>query len=358
MRRVQVDPAFQNGQLLFEPSQVVASIPSATSLLRGETSISRTGGRIGRWLIVWNEGRSNNTTPQLLCGRFLLRDGSFDGPSFVIEDDALTTSISSFAVDGDGENFLVAYNDGDAVARARCIRRTATGPYVTNSTTVYTGLTGAAVTSVAWMGSSVLIGASVSGAPTRRARLYSVDSYSGVSCEGGFDLTGTTQTIDVGIGSRFDGVNTSSRDAFLAWSGNSGFVYEGYAQRFRTDSGSIQNLGGGCGSGGAALVSCSRSPVTAPHYLRLRGAAPSAMAYLALSRGSLGIACGGGCQLLADPFDGAVVGLLTDALGDAALNVPIGPGLVGQRFVFQWISPGASCFGGFDLSNALQVTIQ
>jgi hypothetical protein len=339
------------------------TVSSSTTDTQSDAAISRSGGSSGSWLIVWSRGSTNTN----VWGRFASRSGGFDSAEFPITALAAPQVASNPAVDGDGVNFVVAY---DVFGRgpslysdiyARSVMRRGSAAVLGLETAI--AATGDAEDSaaVAWLGTSALVAyrhATAVATPVVTARVRSVHPFDCTECEGDFTLLGASSGSQFPrIGTRFASGASTSAEAAVAWSGEALLRRRVYFQRYRAESGAVANLGGGCGSGGQAVSGCSISPSRGSHHMAVLGAPPSAPVFCVLGFDELRYTCGS-CRLIADPFTGIVAPAVTDANGDARWFAFVDFYMTGRQFTFQWIAPGSSCFGGFDLSNALRVTIQ
>ena len=184
----------------------------------------------------------------------------------------------------------------------------------------------------------------------------SLDSASCTPCEGQFLLPSTSIGASV-LAGRVRG-GQPAEQALVAW---------GYSPNtinivaFRAADGIVTDLGGGCGQGGEALVSCAR--VGNVYFTQeLRGAASSSPCWLLFGAGPFQFPCGP-CSLVVNPAC-AVVAFAgsTDANGraSAALPLPNVPGLIGLKFREQWLlaaSGGCAQFG-IAFSNGIEVELQ
>ncbi|MBK9385964.1 MAG: hypothetical protein IPN34_14225 [Planctomycetes bacterium] len=340
-----------------------ATSVSSSSTSQFATAISRSGGSSGSWLIVWSRDAPDDN----VWGRFANRSGGFDSAEFPITELVAPQQARNPEVDGDGVNFVVAYEgpgrSGSPLldVYARSVMRRGGAAVLGLETAVAATGDGEDSAAVAWLGTSALVayrhGTNVA-TPVVTTRVRSVHPFNCSECEGDFALLGASSVSQSPrIGTRSASGALTSAEAAIAWSGESLFRRRIYFQRYRAESGLVTNLGGGCGSGGQAVSGCSISPSRGSHQMTVLGAAPSAPVFCVLGFDELRYSCGS-CRLIADPFTGIVAPAVTDANGDARWFAFIDFYMTGRQFTFQWISPGSSCFGGFDLSNALRVTIQ
>ena len=117
------------------------------------------------------------------------------------------------------------------------------------------------------------------------------------------------------------------------------------------------DLGGGCGSGGAAFFPCPKSG-NADFTPRIQGAAPNTLALMALGFSEQPFGCGA-CVFwpnLATSLN--FVPGSTDANGDIDFNLPIPATVTGGTFSAQWAVLGGACPAfGIDLSDAVRFSV-
>ncbi len=131
--------------------------------------------------------------------------------------------------------------------------------------------------------------------------------------------------------------------------------------RFVAEDGVVTDLGGGCGLGGRAVVSCARRG-NSLFVHRARNAAASVPALLLLGAPGPGLPCGP-CVVVPSLTGAIALPALTSAAGavDILTPIPDASALFGAAFVDQWLTlpPAGQCAPiGFDTSNALRVVIE
>lgn len=197
---------------------------------------------------------------------------------------------------------------------------------------------------------------------TTNVRLRSVDPFSCLLCE----ATWTVENAILGslhgnlaIAHRYRSLNDDNNDALLVWdlvssssgSGDVRFI------RFTGEDGRVTSLADRCGTGGILHATCAR-PGNAGFAFRLRGAPANAVSFLLLSPGRIDLPCGT-CLLVPDPYVGFVASFgNTSAAGAADVALALPATVSGRSLYAQWVHAGSLCFGGFDLSNAVQVRVQ
>lgn len=319
----------------------------------GTVDISRTGGASGNWLVVYPRVVPPGIT-RMYCR-------VWDGTAFVTSEGASLAATAVAAVDGDGANWVVAYQVAEVPANglfdihARAVRRvgatTTSGVAAPVSALQGFDETGPAV---AWAGSSALVAYTTALTATlRAASLASVDTIACATCENiaFLDSSGTDYRPRVASSSpngQFGGV------ALAVWSG--GTTGGARAQAYQATDGDFTPLGGGCGAGGDAIGTCAHSP-NANFQLRLQGATASTATFAIVGDDTFGFACGP-CDFVVDPFASIVLAATTSSLGAAELPVPIPSAAAGRRFRVQWATLGASCVNAVDLSNGVRIQIE
>lgn len=282
-------------------------------------------------------------------------------------------------VDGDGRNWVVAWENeavpasGDNNVQARAVGYDPNaaalnhGYFASGIVDIEAGLNDdERVANVTWMGDSVLITYEDETAVNFDYDVFAqpVDLFTCLDCAPRMlvDAAGGDQG-PIRAASKANGGGTLD-DAVIVWSERNMTTgdNDGYAIRYRADDGISTNLGGGCGSGGAARADCAVVGNSA-FQARLRGSLPSTSAWWVMSPGRFDWTCGA-CTLVPDPYQAFIVSRLTDIRGDAsvAVAIPSTPALAGATFYHQWLAldpSSAACAAmGSDLSNALKTQIQ
>jgi hypothetical protein len=331
--------------------------------LDSSPAISRSGGKDGFWLIVWLRDLSGNFD---IRGRIWNRTAGFVTSAFAIEN--TTDDCFQPSVDGDGFNWVVAWArtepagtfERDIQARAVFMHP---GGVTLSGMQVVEGqaLDDETDPAVGWVGNSAIVCfADRNGNNNYDVYLRSIDPFTCADCEGEFvlDVTAGTTDNNTAIGTKFAGGAFTSSDAAAVWQSldTTTLATDIDLQLYRAADGSTNELAPRCGTGGIAYASCGRSP-NVSFYVRLRRAPPSSLGFLVVGFDTLNFACGP-CTLVPDPFTGLVTTAATDANGDAARALPIPASVAGASLIVQWLTPGTNCFGGFDLSSAVRVSVQ
>ena len=358
--------------------------PFAAVVLIGDVSaswtnstpaISESGGDTGNHCIVWM--RQFTTTANTYVRAAIVSRNLVVLDNFLAIAEGTTGDHDSPDVDGNGRNWVIAWDreatsgNGDPGIYVRAIgwNSNATAPnqgyFVSGQVVVEDDLNDREFTpAVAWTGDAVLV-AYVDNASGTDDDIFAnlVDLYTCALCrttDYSIDIT-TDDADSPGIASGRSGGENSIRSLIsYRWnditSPPAGSNADIRAIRYDADEGSISNLAGGCGTGGTAAASCAISPNSA-FTIRLRSAAPSGTNYLVLSPTTLNLSCGA-CTLVPNPYTGFVSIGTNDSLGDRSVSLPIPAAVIGASLVMQFITPGTNCFGGFDLSNAVRITVQ
>ncbi len=332
--------------------------------------ISRSAGQDGRFLIVWTAEQTGHTDVE---GSVYSRNLQRIGSAFRIANSAADEDLPD--VDGNGSEWIVAYEtettpgsrDNDIVARPVFLDGTLP---VRGSEFVVEGDTNddERFASVAWMGGSALIAYLDQRAPGSVWDVYvrSIDPFTCQSCEGvsGVHDTGGDDNAGVVVcGTHGLSGDTAGDFALIAYENDSGTnLQDVMGALYRTDDGLVTDLARGCPNGGRAAATCARVP-HGGFQIRVRDVPGLVTVYLVLSTDRLlGSGACGGCELVADPFRGWVLPVLSDFFGNAGapLALPNEPSLRGATFYAQWISSGGrGCpTWNVEFSNALLVEIQ
>lgn len=170
---------------------------------------------------------------------------------------------------------------------------------------------------------------------------------------------GPTVLESTAIASQRTGDPTAGDERLAAWADGELGATRWQLTRLVADDGKVEDLGGGCGEGGTALATCAiTGHASFVHWLH--GAVPSAPSFLVVATRQAGVPCGP-CTFVPDPASGVTVPVATDALGSAAVPMPI-PALAslkGVELLDQWLTIGASpCFVALAFSNAIEIEIE
>lgn len=344
------------------PSVGNASIASTTTLSTGindfNCRISNSGGYDGLYAVVFE---------RLSISPVVQRDVYVAFPNWlgqvVVAAQPVTSSTGADErwpqVDGNGASFAVVYatwpNDSSPTRDLACRKLSFTGwTLVVGPETLVDDSNGVVVEPLlAYTGTGYVAGWRTSQNPIR---LVGLDALDASVCELPYALsTGIANGGDLAPQYAAGG---ASDDALATFSDGS---IRAQALEYLT-GGSVANLGGGCGTGGAASLQCAPKVGSNLRHT-LTGAPPSAFAFLLLSPERADLACGS-CKVAPSPYSSFVIPFLTTGAGAASFSTPIAAGasVAGLVFYEQWaVLPGAggSCGPlGASMSNAIQVTFQ
>lgn len=330
------------------PAIGFTSLPAAPRLSRSDGGVGRYAlayhrdGLVDAVMVVALDRTGSAITSELQMNPSSVRDGQFAD------------------VDGDGSNWVVAWTERNAfsalIVAARGVAWSASQRILvpTAGTGMGTGLenTGPSA-SVTWIGDSHLLGA----VSTTRVDVQSIDPFLCGPCEGILPVTGVGTAGSTPFGCGTIAGSGPADEALVAGSDANGV----FARPFRAVDGVVTSLGGGCGSGGTALVTCARSPNSRFAH-RLRNSIPNSPCAFVLS-GSQGQFSCGTCTVIPD-LAAAIVLTNSVGAGDSSLPVaiPTNSSLRGVPLFEQWatlnlLTPACGLFS-LDLSNALRVVIE
>ncbi len=154
-------------------------------------------------------------------------------------------------------------------------------------------------------------------------------------------------------------------DALLVWQGDNGTASALQAQRWTPADGIATQVAPGCGGLTATAVAECANHQGSSHLALLRNAPVGATSWLLIGFERRDATGCGPCVLVPELSTAFVFGpTATDAYRNASWSIPIAGGsqVIGLSYYQQWLvqdtaTPGCPAFQ-FDLSNALQVTIQ
>ncbi|MBK8098651.1 MAG: hypothetical protein IPK26_16185 [Planctomycetes bacterium] len=341
----------------------------STTWSESEPAIAKSGGRTGNFVIAWS--RTFTSGGSQIRAVVINRNVGILNTLIPVTNDTLDNDAPE--VDGDGENWLIAWERetsagtllNDILVRPLSHRSTDSGP--TAAATVLASSTANETDpAVGWLGNSALVSYTYDFSfPDNDAYLVHVDPFTCANCEGFGNIDSSFDQDDtIVLASEFSGGAFNADGALICYrkrdidpAPGTG-ISDIQGRRYRADDGDTSDLGGGCGNGGSAVNTCMRTGNSAFAF-RLRSAAPSAGAVLMLSSAYSGRACGT-CTLVPDPWLGtAAVAPATDTVGDTAVNlaIPASSALAGYGLYVQFAVTGTACFSGFDLSNGIFASI-
>ncbi|MEZ5962211.1 MAG: hypothetical protein R3F56_00065 [Planctomycetota bacterium] len=349
--------------------QVVSQVPirvgsASTSYAR----ITESVGPSGRLLVAWSEASATSTR---ILGTVITKELGVLRGAFSI-DPSGPEGREVRGIDGDGENFVVAYtkrepaNTGisDVFARAVSFDFASGTTHVGGQQAIEADANdNEGFPTVAFTGSSHLV-AYIDGTVSQSdVHGRSVEPFACRLCEQRFGLD--SNNVDAGylcasVAERAAGASTAV--ALVVWTrqigGGSGTTIRG--RLYTPEVGTSRQLGGGCGGGGTAYAACSRHG-NSEFRLRVKGALPG-NALVVLSPRRIDMACTA-CTLVPDPLVGVLLNGTVDSTGAGEVRLPIpnSTGLIGGRVYAQWLALRASgpCpLIAAHLSTAIEVEIQ
>ncbi len=313
---------------------------------------------VDRLLLSWVSNSSTFGTDSVR-GVFLASLTTTFGPNFTVAGGALSDAFGP-AVAGDGTSWVIGYRTDSTLTGggAACValhQNFATA--VLSSPRALTAInTTTNDIDVAWFRDSAAFALTVVRGTANDVLLISVDPLTCADCQGTFAVNLGGNDTAVAITSTF-GQNTSDEGA-IAWMPISGTQGNLSMQRYGADGGTISLVADG--PFGEQFVSgCARVGHT-NFGVELHGGSPSTAAFALFATSRIDAACGIN-TIVPDFLSGFVLSLgNTSAAGDVrmAFNIPGSAALSGLRFFVQFAKPGTTCFSAFDLSSAMQITLQ
>jgi hypothetical protein len=352
-------------------------VPAATAVLIGDLAntvdsfpaISKSGGDTGNHLIAYERtfpGVAGSAVQAVIVDRNLN----------ILEDQiAITIPSNGRAafpqVDGNGRNWIVAYEmlppgvgEWDIEVAAIAWNPLAPVPdqsYPLATRVVLSGVPGRPERqpTVCWTGEAALVFYTVQGDVHGKQ----IDLYTCAQCPTAHEHTfspNTTWDYQIRAASQASGGGSGGR-VLAVWEQQpaGATVNQVAAIRYDADDGIVSDLGGGCGGGGHADLSCM-SVGYSSFRMRLFGASPASPSLLLLGFTAINRPCGS-CTLVPDPWSGSVgVAANTTALGNATfpLGIPANSALAGYGLYAQWVVGNTGSCIGFDLSNGLRAIIE
>ena len=284
------------------------------------------------------------------------------------------------AVDGDGENWVVAYSREEFAGSAnrdlycRSLRLSGSQLVFNLPEKLLNGslLSDQSEPCVAYLGTHSIVAYRDSSFLFDWVRVESVDPYTGLRSGENFIVSALNGGSDAGaakapaVASQYSGggslVSTTSFDgALIAWDvlpvgGGNRDIYA-----FRYDAGTDElDLGGGCGGGGVLLTPCAFAG-NGNFTARVEGAPGNSLSLFTVSGSQTAVPCGP-CTLVTT-LDGSQTILVgrTDSEGIASFPMAIPPAIEGTLAYAQALTflPGGPCpmFQQVRLTNGLQITI-
>ena len=344
---------------------------SAVAPISGGNSASRirlpkSGGSDNRRVVAFQSSSTGDVTLRTYAG------SSAVGAAVTMP---ATFDVTDFAIDGDGDNWAVAWMQFESSTSVTNDIRVATYEWnVAANALQLLATSGVATTaffeegrpSVALIDRNVVV-AWVAPGTTSELRMRTFTLGSCTECEPAQVVASSSSNLSSAIASQTSGNETSAtrRDALLVWNVDNGTTSTIGARRWQPEDGLLTTIPSGCGNlVGTLTEECAVTGSTG-HRAMLRNVAAGATGWLLLSPDRNDAFGCGSCVLVPDLWNCFAFGpLVPNTQGHLTVTTPIPatPLLVGRSYYQQWVvadtaTPGCSTFL-FDLSNAQQVTIQ
>lgn len=328
-----------------------------------QPSVSQTGGQFGFTMVAWKRVFTDLSVE--IRGAIVDRLGNIADSFIAVSNSAATENAPS--VDGDGHNFVVAYESQSVAGAASDIlmQRVSllpNGQWGAVGSVFAIGLISPDVLKqpgVAWMSGSVVGSYRQQVGTHYESRLFAYEPFGLQSYE-------STASNPIGVA----GVHDESTR--IAW-GLGDYVMAAIEREAVTPTGSVvayrhtsvdglqESLGNNCGGRAYAMG----AKVGNPNFrLQLTAADPMAPTYLILSASAVNVQCGN-CTLVANPSQGLLLAMgNTDANGELGwtVGIPNNPTYVGLPFITQWLTvdnatPGCPSLG-VNFSSTVKTTLQ
>jgi hypothetical protein len=363
-----------NGDVKLTTVSLSASLgPTPGTLVTASSAGTNTAVRLPR-----SGGAANRCMLGWLTATGTIGTRTYVGTTQVGTGNTLTgvRAYTGFALDGDGENWFLAaqmlepgsttLNDITALTFG-WNRTTNQRDLLATGTVAINPNVQEFRPSVAMIGRNAAV-AWTQGATTQVLGLRTFGQSLCSPCE--FPITvqsGASQQVVACLAAQASGgeTGTTRDDALLVWQNDTGTSSTLLAQRWTPADGIATEVAPGCGGLTATAIDECSNHWGAGHLAILRNAPVGGVSWLVLGFSRRDASGCGACVLVPDLADSFVFGpATTDAYGNAAVFLPITGSfpLIGLSYYQQWLvqdfaTPGCSTFL-FDLSNALQVTIQ
>jgi hypothetical protein len=344
---------------------------SAQAPISGGNSASRirlpkSGGSDNRRVVAFQSSSTGNVTLRTYAG------SSAVGAAVTMP---ATFDVTDFAIDGDGDNWAVAWMEFESSTSVTNDIRVGTYEWIAATNTLQLLATGGVATtafleegrpSVALIDRNVVVAWVAPGTTSElRMRTFTLSSCS--ECEQANVVASSSSNLSSAIASQASGNETSAnrRDALLVWNVDNGTTSTIGARRWQPADGLLTTIPSGCGNLTGVLTEECAATGSTGHRAMLRNVAAGATGWLLLSPDRNDALGCGSCVLVPDLWNCFAFGpLVPNAQGHLTATTPIPASLllVGRSYYQQWVvadtaTPGCSTFF-FDLSNAQQVTIQ
>lgn len=328
-----------------------------------QPSISQTGGQFGMSMVAWKRTFADLSVE--IRGAIVDRQGNVVDPFIAVTSSAAFENAPS--VDGDGHNFVVAY-ESQAVSGAASdilIQRVGLlpgGQWAAVGSVYAIGLISPDVLKqpgVAWMSGSVVGSYRQQVGGHYESRLFAYEPFGLQS----YESTAVNPIAQPGVHDESTRIAWGYGDYVLATIEREAVSPTGSIVAYRHVSvdGLQESLGNNCGGRAYAMG----AKVGNPNFrMQLTAADPLAPAYVILSASSVNVPCGN-CTLVANPSQGLLLAMgNTDGNGEFGwtVGIPNNPTYVGLPFVMQWftvdnVTPACPSLG-VNFSNTLKTTLQ
>lgn len=327
-------------------------------------AISQSGGAAGRHLIAWARAPGWRTPFDQILGTIVDRNLQVLASNWIFPSDGI-----HLAVDGDGSNWVVAWERDDDIFASTVTYDPSLGSTVVGSEVGINTkpIPHAADPAVAYIGPVCLVGYDERALPfgiDHKIHVHSLDAATLDPCEGALTAsTGNLYNSYARLASQRSGDPSAGDDVLLAWQEDDA-NWDGQirARLFSAmgAGGPVSNVGGGCGAGGAASANGPFAIGNPEFSFGLTGAAPTATAaFFNVNTAVSPLGCGA-CTIT-PPF---IVVPRPIAGGAATMPFPLpcNMSIIGATLEVQWWVAGTSVSPcvlapSFSISDRLQASV-
>lgn len=336
--------------------QTFVSDPSSFTALRSPALPRSCPG--DRLLLSWVSNSSVLGT-DTVRGVFLGSLTTTFGPSFTVAGGGLSDAFGP-AVAGNGTSWVIGYRTNSTLTGGGAACVALHQNFTTAVLSSPRALTAINTTTndidAAWFRDSAAFALTVVRATANDVLLVAVDPLTCADCQGTIAVNLGGNDTAVAITSTF-GQNSSDEGA-IAWVPISGTQGNLSMQRYGATGGTVTVVADG--PFGEQFVSGCARVGHSNFGVELHGAPAATPTFALFATNRIDAPCGTN-TIVPDFLSGFVLSLgNTNAAGHVrmAFNIPNNGGLSGLAFHVQFAKPGSSCFGAFDLSSALTITLQ